>query len=136
MSHKGPSEREAEGQRVTDGRRGWSDVATNQGMRVAAGSWKCQRNGFSSRASRSSQPCQHFAFSPVGHMLDLASRTVDNKFVLLYLLNLWSSVTAAVGNEPGRYGQVGLVLMWVIPLVLRVHRRPGQCPEGVTGWTK
>lgn len=31
MSHKGPCEREAEGQGVTDGSRGWSDVATNKG---------------------------------------------------------------------------------------------------------
>lgn len=28
------------------------------------------------------------------------------------------------------------MLTWVVPLVLRVHSGPGQCLEGVTGWTE
>lgn len=28
------------------------------------------------------------------------------------------------------------MLTWVVPLVPRVHSGPGQCLEGVTGWTE
>ena len=46
---------------------------TSQGVQAASRNWKRQRHGFSPRASRKSQPCQHLYCSPVRPILDLGN---------------------------------------------------------------
>ena len=57
--------RSDKGEACDDQSRGYSDLATSQGMPAIPKSWKRQEDRFSPRASRENQACQHLAFSLV-----------------------------------------------------------------------